>query len=167
MLIFLIACGEKKATPDTPINSQPTTEVSSPAEEPSTQSTPTAAPPPKPPQLQNNTEQLVKQGILQPLPEQHISSEPLPVQFNTLYPNGCWMQTEATHEVTPPVDSEAGRILHSYTTSYEGEGRMCTMGFKPGGFKTELSLSPGVYEGQVMVDNKEKTTYTITVVAQE
>ena len=76
------------------------------------------------------------------------------------------MQTEATHEITPPTDSSSGAILHSYTTSYEGEGRMCTMGFKPGGFKTELSLAPGTYEGRVMVDNQERTTYTITVVTQ-
>ena len=165
MIIFLIACGDKKTTPDTPINSQPTADASSAQVEPAAQ--PTApAPPPKPPQLQNNTEQLVKEGILQPLPEQHISNTPLPVQFNTLYPNGCWMQTEATHEITPPKDTSAGTILHSYTTSYEGEGKMCTMGFKPGGFKTEILLPPGAYEGRILVNNEEKSTYSITVVAQ-
>ena len=167
MLIFLIACGEKKATPDIPINTQPSTEVSPTSVETSAQPNPTPEPPPKPPPIQNNTEQLVKQGILQPLPEQHASSEPLLVQFNTLYPNGCWMQTEPTHEVTPSAANAPGTILHSYTTSYEAEGRMCTMGFKPGGFKTELSLSPGVYEGRIMVDNEEKATYTITVTAEQ
>ena len=164
MLIFFMACGDKKTTPNTPAPAQPTPEISEQTEPDTPSSAP--PPPPKPPKMQNNTEILVKQGILQPLPEQHTGSEPLLVQFNTLYPNGCWMQTEAAHEITPPTDSSSGSILHSYTTSYEGEGRMCTMGFKPGGFKTELSLTPGTYNGRILVDNEERTTYSITIVAQ-
>ena len=166
MLILFIACGDKVTTP-APIT-PPESTAQNPTIEapPSDQAQSSAPPPPKPPKLQNNTDQLVKEGILQPLPEEHNAKEPLSIQFNTLYPNGCWMQTEAEHKITKPQDDKPGIVLHSYTTSYEGEGKMCTMGFKPGGFKTELSLDPGTYKGTIMVDGKERTTYSITILGE-
>ncbi|MBM74275.1 MAG: hypothetical protein CMK59_02640 [Proteobacteria bacterium] len=164
MLILFIACGDKVTTPAPISTPQSAAENPTKEAEPSAQTPP--QPPPKPPQIQNNTEQLVKEGTLQPLPQEHSTKEPLSVQFNTLYPNGCWTQTEAEHKITKPQDTLPGTILHSYTTSYEAEGKMCTMGFKPGGFKTELSLDPGTYSGTILVDGKERTTYSITILAE-
>ncbi len=164
MFLFFLACGEK-----TDVSEETTTQppAQAPAEAkpespPATEEA-TASTKPPPPRLKNNTEELVKKGILQPIAAEHSSQEALTVQFNTLYPNGCWTQTEATHEVTPASADKNGSITHSYTTTYEAEGRMCTMGFKPGGFKTELQLTPGSYDGIIMVDEKERTTYTVTV----
>ena len=121
--------------------------------------------PPKPPRLQNNTAKLVKEGILEKVPEQVTLGEEFVVAFRTMYPNGCWMQSEPTHKINTS-SGESLTIEHTYTTTYEAEGRMCTMGFKHGGFQTTLKADVvGVYEGRISVDGKLRTTYTIEVIS--
>ena len=126
----------------------------------SSQTTENSTAPKPPPRLQNNTEKLVKEGILEELPSSIVVDQELLVTFRTMYPNGCWMQSEPTHE----IDTSKKTITHTYTTNYEAEGRMCTMGFKHGGFQKSITIDEvGTYTGTIIVDDNIRTTYTIEV----
>ena len=126
----------------------------------SSQTTENFTVPKPPPRLQNNTEKLVKEGILEELPSSIPVEQELLVTFRTMYPNGCWMQSEPIHE----IDTSKKTITHTYTTNYEGEGRMCTMGFKHGGFQKPIVIDEiGIYTGTIIVDENVRTTYTIEV----
>ena len=108
-----------------------------------------------PGQVQTNT--LLSTGILAPLPSTLAFGTPLDVTFNTLYPNGCWRQSDPSHTI------EGLTITHSYTTS-QVDNQICTMAMVRGGFATTLSFTePGTYTGRIIVDGTERTQYTITV----
>jgi hypothetical protein len=117
-------------------------------------------PPPPPPKIQNNTSVLVKEGILEEVPSSVKVGEEFTITFRTMYPNGCWMQSEPTHV----LDESINTYMHSYSTTYEAEGRMCTMGFKQGGFQVTLSSKEvGTLKGEIFVDENLRTSYTIDV----
>ena len=119
--------------------------------------------PPVPPKIKNNTERLVKEGILEEVPATVGVGEEFTITFRTMYPNGCWMQSEPNHD----LNIETKTITHTYTTSYEAEGRMCTMGFKQGGFQVKLSSDePGTFTGKVFVDDNLRVSYTIDVISK-
>ena len=119
--------------------------------------------PPTPPKVQNNTKKLVKEGILEEVPSTVGVGEEFTITFRTMYPNGCWMQSEPSHD----LNIEKKTITHTYTTSYEAEGRMCTMGFKQGGFQVKLSSDePGTFTGKVFVDDNLRVSYTIDVISK-
>jgi hypothetical protein len=117
--------------------------------------------PRKPPlPLQNNTEKLVKEGMLTPVPEEIALGDGVEIQFRTLYPNGCWRQTEVETSI------EGRTILHSYESIYEGEGRMCTMGFKPGGFTASVEPEEsGEFTGRILLNGEERAAYVFRVIA--
>ena len=120
-------------------------------------------PPPTPPKMQNNTKKLVKEGILEEVPSTVGVGEEFTITFRTMYPNGCWMQSEPIHD----LNVETKSITHTYTTSYEAEGRMCTMGFKQGGFQVKLSSNEeGTFKGNVFVDDNLRVSYTIDVISK-
>ena len=119
--------------------------------------------PPTPPKMKNNTKKLVKEGILEEVPSTVGVGEEFTITFRTMYPNGCWMQSEPSHD----LNIETKTITHTYTTSYEAEGRMCTMGFKQGGFQVKLSSNEvGTFEGKVFVDDNLRVSYTIDVISK-
>lgn len=119
--------------------------------------------PPSPPKIQNNTKRLVEEGILEEVPSAVTVGEEFTITFRTMYPNGCWMQSEPNHD----LNTETKTITHTYTTSYEAEGRMCTMGFKQGGFQAKLiSNKTGTFEGKVFVDDNLRVSYTIDVISK-
>lgn len=150
ILFFFLGCSPKKSGTEPP----PTTvESTSKAERQGREK----SPPPFP--IQNNTERLVKEGILDPVPNSVKVGDTITIQFRTLYPNGCWQQSEAKTSI------DEQKISHSYTTTYEGEGRMCTMAFVPGGFTTEISPKKlGTWEGAIWVNDEERARYSFTVV---
>jgi len=124
-------------------------------------SPPTASDTPSPFEGRQQTEQLLTQGILDPIPSQITVDTPVIVQFRTLYRNGCWSQSEPEHLV------DGFEITHSYSTSVATD-RMCTMALLPGGFQTELSLNEvGEYSGLILVDGEEKAKYRVQVVSAE
>ena len=112
-----------------------------------------------PGQVQTNA--LLSNGILRPIPETLEIGTPLNVVFNTLYPNGCWRQSEPTHSV------DDVQITHSYTTN-QLENQICTMAMVPGGFSTQINLeNTGKYTGRILVDGSERAQYTVTVSSSE
>ena len=117
----------------------------------------------EPPPLagRQQTEQLLTDGILDPIPSQVKSETPVIIQFRTLYRNGCWSQSEPTHHI------EAFEISHSYSTTVATD-RMCTMALLPGGFQTEITLSEvGDYNGVIIVDGEERAKYRLQVVSSD
>jgi hypothetical protein len=112
-----------------------------------------------PGQIQTNT--LLSEGILSPVPEKITLGETINVRFNTLYPNGCWKQTEAEHSVNNFI------ITHAYNTE-KLENQICTMAMIPGGFNTTVTPEAvGDYTGQIMIDGELRTQYTVSVTSPE
>ena len=107
--------------------------------------------------IMEQTSRLLNTGILTPVTTNAQVNQPVVIQFRTLYPNGCWSQTDAEHLI------EDFNIQHEYNTTYT-EGQLCTMAMLPGGFKTSLMLDkPGTYTGIISVNNEERTRYTLQV----
>jgi hypothetical protein len=148
MFILLISCLPKKISPAPQISQVQEVETPSPEIEP----------PPFSGQVQTKT--LLTVGILDPIPTEIKLNTSFLVQFRSLYPNGCWSQSEVTHQVSEQ------QITHEYTTTL-AEDRMCTMALIPGGFQTDLMLdSPGEYSGQILINGEVTTTYSITAVQE-
>ena len=113
-------------------------------------------PPPFP--LENQTEQLVKVGILEPVPKDVELGSTVTIHFRTLYPNGCWRQEKVN------TTTDGLLINHAYNAIYEGEGRMCTMAFKPGGFQVDVTPDKeGEWEGSIWVNDEQRASYGFTV----
>ena len=157
--LLLWACPAKKI-PEVPVKvaeSPPET----PAQDHSDKSDDVQSASPAPFAGRQQTETLLTQGILDPLPAQTKVGTPVIVQFRTLYRNGCWSQSEPEHQIAEQT------ITHSYTTTFASDS-ICTMALLPGGFQTEITLSEiGQYEGRIIVDGTEKASYSLQVVAAD
>jgi hypothetical protein len=154
LLLLLWGCPKKNAPESLPqLNNSVETEVPEQAGE----SPPDIEAPP-PFAGKQQTETLLTVGILDPLPEEVQVNSPVIVQFRTLYRNGCWSQTEPSHQIN------GFDVSHVYTTSVATD-RICTMALLPGGFQTELRFpEPGTYQGEILVDEEKKATYSLKVV---
>jgi len=108
--------------------------------------------------VENQTERLVKVGILEPTPKEVELGSMVTIHFRTLYPNGCWRQESVS------TTTDGTLINHAYNTIYEGKGRMCTMAFKPGGFQVDVTPDKeGVWEGSIWVNDEQRASYSFTV----
>ena len=156
--LFLWACPAKKAP-------EPQIELSqSPSQTPfasHSDKMPEEREPEAPFTGRQQTELLLTQGILDPLPERITPDVPITIQFRTLYRNGCWSQSNPEHQI------DDFTITHSYTTSLASD-RMCTMALLPGGFQTEITLTElGEYTGRIVVDGTERASYSLQVITAD
>lgn len=141
LLFYALACGGKSSSP---IKEQPAPEEKIISRE-------------APKKIQNK--ELLTTGVLDPIPQNAATD--FTVRFRTLYPNGCWKQS--THTTTVVQQ----QITHSYTTKYDGAGKMCTMAMVPGGFEEKMTLEPGKYNGKIMVDDQERANYNIEILGKQ
>ena len=141
LLLMLVSCGGKSTAPVEKQN----------AAEPASEKTSA----PKKQGLNVQNEALLSTGVLDPIPSE--AEGEFTVRYRTLYRNGCWSQSE----VETKVDGNA--ITHSYTTQNDGEGKICTMALKPGGFSKKMDLESGSYTGKIIVDGQEKAGYGIKI----
>ena len=150
-IIIFIACNKSivNTPPQTPSETKTSTENTQ------TEDSKTPEKPKAPTSNQHLTQQLLTTGILDPVPSEVYGD--VTIQFRTMYRNGCWSQSEVETKI------EGTEITHSYTTLYDGEGKICTMALKPGGFKETIPLLPATYNGTIIVDGDTRTTYTVSV----